>query len=66
MARHIEVNQLWLQHCVSEGKVKVNKVSTHDNPADILTKFVEREKIDKHMKFLHCNFDSGRHHLAPK
>ena len=36
--RHIEVQYLWIQHEVKEGKLNVKKVGTNNNPADLLTK----------------------------
>ena len=43
--RHIEVHQLWVQEKVSKGEIVINKVRGEDNIADILTKFVDREKL---------------------
>ena len=43
--RHIEVNQLWLQGKVYEGKIIVEKVSTDEKLADALTKPLTCEGI---------------------
>ena len=50
--RHIEVNQLWVQEKIAQGKFEVGKVGTDDNRADILTKDLEREKLDYHLSKL--------------
>ena len=42
-ARHIEVNQLWLQDRVLSGAIEVTKMGTGNNLADALTKHVEAE-----------------------
>ena len=47
--RHIEVNQLWVQEKVAKGEIEIRKVGTEANVADILTKHVEREKLDRHL-----------------
>ena len=44
--RHIEVHQLWLQDRVGRGDLKIEKVKGERNPADSLTKHVEREKLN--------------------
>ena len=47
--RHIDVSQLWLQDRVSKGDIAIEKVSTHINLADALTKHVDSGKLDSHM-----------------
>ena len=41
--RHLEVNELWLQQHVAEGKVVVSKVGTHANVADVGTKALDQK-----------------------
>ena len=43
--RHIEVQYLWIQREVADGKLQLEKVSTDANPADLLTKALNSEKI---------------------
>ena len=45
--RHIEVNQLWLQDEAAGGEVTIQKVGTEENPADLLTKHLNREVMEK-------------------
>ena len=64
--RHIEVNQLWIQEKVRSKEVEVVKVAGVDNLADALTKNLEAEGINKHLKFANCYFAEGRHELMPE
>ena len=45
--RHIKVNQVWVQEKVASGRIDLDMVSTHENLADVLTKHVSRELLDK-------------------
>ena len=64
--RHIEVHQLWVQEKVSRGEIVINKVRGEDNIADILTKFVDREKIDQAIKNAGLERREGRHDIMPQ
>ena len=46
--KHIDVRYHFIRDIVSQGTIVVQKVSTHDNPADIMTKTVPVSK------FWHC------------
>ena len=63
--RHIEVHQLWLQDRVSRGDLRVRKVEGSKNPADALTKYVDKGKLEQHMGQVGLNLAKGRHTLAP-
>ncbi len=63
--RHIEVNQLWVQEKVAHGDIKLTKVSGELNHADGLTKAIEREKIEWHLRETGQTISEGRHQLAP-
>ena len=63
--RHIEVCQLWLQDKVKQGKIAVQKVTTDENVADALTKYVPREVLAKHLEATGQEVGNGRHELAP-
>ena len=43
--KHIDVKYHYVRDVVAQGKLKVCKISTHDNPADILTKPVPVAKF---------------------
>ena len=40
-SKHIELKRLWIQDVLSEGVMSLEKVGTHNNPSDILTKFIQ-------------------------
>ena len=48
--RHIEIRDLWLQREVMKGLVKIEKIPGDDNRADLMTKFVNAETIDRRLK----------------
>ena len=64
--RHIDVQFLWIQGEVQSKAVKVVKVGTANNPADVLTKNLNAETMNKHMKATHCRADAGRAGKAPQ
>ena len=47
--RHIDTHFLWVQQRVHRGDFIVSKVWGKENPADLLTKFLDAETIRKHM-----------------
>ena len=50
--RHIAVGQLWVQEGLRRGDFELYKVLGAHNPADILTKAVNREVLDRHLRTL--------------
>ena len=46
-SRHIEVRYLFIQHLVQAGMLIVRKVLGTDNPADVFTKYVSKETLNK-------------------
>jgi hypothetical protein len=44
--RHIRVQYLWLQEASLENRLKVNKVGTKENVADLMTKHLRKEDRD--------------------
>ena len=63
--RHIEVQYLWIQKQVYDRDLEVRKVGTHDNPADLLTKSLSQDVMEKHLYTVHCETASGRAESAP-
>lgn len=45
--KHLELQDLWIQQLVKSKLITIRKVSTRENPADILTKNVPRHWLDK-------------------
>ena len=42
--KHIELKMLTVQEWLKTGRLRGRKVSTHDNPADLMTKAMSREQ----------------------
>ena len=64
--RHIEVSQLWVQDKVRKGEVIMRKVSSEENLADALTKYVNQDEINYHIQHTNQLVSEGRHELAPE
>ena len=64
--RHIEVNQLWLQEKVAQGKMIITKVGTLENLADALTKSLDPESMRRHLGGIGAELRCDRHNLTPK
>ena len=64
--RHLAVCHLWLQDRVGEKEIEVQKIGTHSNAADLMTKHLDAEKLDRFLSELCHEVREGRHHLAPK
>ena len=54
--RHLEIRDLWLQKEVSDGKLMVVKIPGEKNPADIATKNLSKDLLEKHLKRLMVYF----------
>ena len=63
--RHIGVSQLWLQDKVMRNEIELVKIRTDQNPADSLTKHVDWEALDKHMRHVNMRYEAGRHSEMP-
>ena len=63
--RHLAVADLWIQQRAKEGSVQFKKLPGTENTSDIMTKPVEAEVLDKHMKELPFEFRGGRHKETP-
>ena len=62
--RHISTQYLWVQEKVYNGELEVQKVGTHENPADLLTKYVKAELIARHLESLHGRLEDHRANTA--
>ena len=63
--KHMDIKELWIQEKVMDGDVKLNKVPGNDNLADLMTKHLDRGKIDEYLEKLSIQRQKGRHALAP-
>ena len=63
--RHIAVHFLWVQERVAKGDIRLHKVWGEENPADLLTKYLTREKIERCMNLFNLKFLDGRAESLP-
>ena len=64
--RHVETRYLWLQDRVAKGHLSVHKVHTDGNVADVLTKAVAGNVLDRHLTTLGFEFRTGRSEKAKR
>ena len=57
--RHIEVQDLWLQHATRSGKIAIKKVRGEHNDADLGTKPLTADAIRTIMRRMGCEFIQG-------
>ena len=58
--RHVRIGHLWVQERVESGELGLEKVKTDLNPADILTKHVQGDKVTQHMRRMGYEYREGR------
>ena len=58
--RHLHTGALWIQEQELRKHLSLNKVPGVDNIADLMTKNVPREILERHTKGLHGEFVDGR------
>ena len=58
--RHVNVNCLWIQERQNEKDLEPRKVLGTENPADLMTKHLARQPLDKCMLQLNQHRTSGR------
>eukprot|EP00971_Amphidinium_carterae_P029243 575478-Amphidinium_carterae.3 len=46
--KHIDMRYLRVQQLQSAGELKIHKISTENNPSDLMTKYLDTAKIKKH------------------
>ena len=63
--RHLATADLWVQDRIKKGDFQLVKVAGTVNPADILTKHVDRTILDKHLQRLNLRYEGGRAASAP-
>ena len=63
--RHLATADLWMQDRIRKGDFKLLKVPGADNPADMLTKHVDKLLLLKHTAALGLYYESGRADSAP-
>jgi hypothetical protein len=63
--RHLETRHLWLQNEVSSQRVVLCRVAGEDNPADLLTKYLNVRDVCKHLKSLSIRWVSRNRITVP-
>ena len=63
--KHIDVKYHFVRDIVAQGKLKVCKISTHDNPTDMMTKLVPVAKFELCSNLVGLT-DQPKWLLAPK
>ena len=63
--RHLDVTDLWCQEQVRLGTVSLHKVLGSENPADIMTKYVESATLQKMLRIMNLRAMQGRAECAP-
>ena len=64
--RHIATPTLWLQRLVMNGDIRMTRVGGNDNCADLGTKHLDHQTMNKHMKFCSMRFAEDRSKIAPQ
>ena len=64
--RHLRTQGLWVQECRVTGRLKYHKVLGTKNPADVLTKHVPGELLDRHLETIGARLATGRAESAPE
>ena len=63
--RHLDTTDLWVQEVIRSGRVELVKVLGTENPADILTKYIERPLLQKMLAKMGMVQMEGRAACAP-
>ena len=64
--RHLATADLWVQDHIRTGDFTLNKILGSENPADILTKNVDKTLLAKHLEVMQLREEDGRAESAPK
>jgi hypothetical protein len=63
--RHLATTDLWIQDKVRSRQIELIKVLGTHNPADVMTKYVNRQSMEKALAFMSMSIMSGRPECAP-
>ena len=63
--RHLDATDLWIQDVIRSGRISLDKVLGASNPADILTKYVEKRALDMALPKMNLWPTAGRPASAP-
>ena len=63
--RHLDTTDLWVQEKIRSGRVELLKIPGAENPADVMTKYVDRALLEKMVSKMGMTKLSGRAKCAP-
>ena len=63
--RHVEVRYLWLQDELKEGRIELLKIPGTENPADLGTKALAKDEIDKCVWYTSAYFEGDASSMYP-
>ena len=63
--RHLDCSDLWVQENIRSAEIELVKILGVENPADMFTKHVPREILQKAMAKAGCIYLKGRPRCAP-
>ena len=63
--RHLHTADLWVQDKLRCGEFTLSRIPGANNPSDILTKYVDRATLQKHLSTLGLSVEHGRAESAP-
>ena len=63
--RHLAVADLWVQDKLRSKDFNLEKVPGPENPADALTKHLDRASLQKHLATMGLTVETGRAESAP-
>ena len=63
--RHLAMTDLWIPEKIRDGKVELLKILGTENPADVLTKYVDKKTMEAALTKLSLEFQEGRSQIAP-
>ena len=64
--RHLATGQLWIQEKIRHEEITLYKLLGTDNPADLLTKHVSRDRVDRYIQTMNTAREAGRADSAPQ
>ena len=48
--RHVELRHFWIQEFIKDGLLQIKKIAGVDNCADILTKYMTKDTLERHLE----------------
>ena len=64
--RHLDTQSLWIQDAVRQRRVKLEKVLGTENPADLMTKYLDQRTMDHMLSKMDIHIVGGRAETAPQ